>query len=95
MSRRSADAGEAGSRFSRNSWERPVPVKIVGLVFLVGAALLLVGGAFREQANMISSGLLFLSFGVVFARDLVRQSRVVMVAVCVLAVLGVFFTLTT
>lgn len=95
MFRRSADAGKTQSGLSLNSWERPLPLKIVGLAFLVGAALLLLGGAFREQANMISSGLLFLSFGVLFAADIVRRSRIILISICALAVLGVLYALTT
>jgi len=95
MYRRSADPGKTQSGLSLKSWERPLPLKIVGLAFLVGAALLLLGGAFREQANMISSGLLFLSLGVLFAADVVRKSRIMLVTICALAVLGVLYALTT
>jgi hypothetical protein len=95
MTRRSVNADEAQSGFGFNSFTRPLPVRIVGLVLLFGAALLLIGGAYREQANMISTGLLFLSMGVVFAPGVIRKSRVLLVAVCALAILGLFFALTT
>lgn len=95
MFRRSADVGETQSGSSLNSLDRPLPVKIVGLAFLFGAALLLLGGAFREQSNMISAGLLFLCMGAVFAPGMIRKSRVLLIAFCGLAILGLFYALTT
>lgn len=75
MFRRSTDAREAQSGLGVNSWDRPLPARIMGLVFLISATLLLLGGAYREQANMISTGLLFLSLGAVFAAGVIRRSR--------------------
>ena len=76
-------------------WERPLPVRIAGCVFLIAAALLLLGGAYREQANMISTGLMFLSMGAVFAASVIRDSRILVVAFCGLVILGVFCAVTT
>jgi len=95
MLRRSANAGETHSGMGFDSWDRPLPVRIVGLAFLLGAALLLLGGAFREQGNMISTGLMFLCMGAVFARGVIGTSRILQVAVCALAILGLFYALTT
>ena len=95
MIRRSANAGEPRAGFGFNSFDRPLPVEILGLVFLFGAALLLIGGAFREQANMISTGLLFLSMGAMFAPGIIRKSRILLIGVCGLAILGLFYALTT
>ena len=95
MFRRSADAREAQSGLSSNSLDRPLPVNVVGLAFLISAAQLLLGGAYREQANMISTGLLFLSLGAVFAPSVIRKSRILLVAFCALAILGLYYALTT
>jgi hypothetical protein len=62
---------------------------------LIGAALLLLGGAYREQANMISTGLLFLSMAAVFAPGLLRRSWIMKVAFGLLALIGGFYALTT
>jgi hypothetical protein len=92
---RRSNAGETQPGLPSNSVERPLAVKIVGLTFLPGAALLLLGGAFREQANMISTGLLFLCMGAVFAPGVIRKSRILLVAFCALAILGLFYALKT
>jgi hypothetical protein len=95
MIRRSAHAGDAQARLSVNSWDPPLPVKIAGFAMLIGAALLLLGGAYREQGNMISTGLLFLSLAAVIAPGLFRNSWVMKVAFGTLAIIGLFYALTT
>lgn len=95
MLRRSANAGDAQARLSLNSWDRLLPVKIAGFAILISAALLLLGGAYREQANMISTGLLFLSMGAIFVPGLIRKNWVMKVAFFALAFIGVFFALKT
>jgi hypothetical protein len=64
-------------------------------VFLISAALLLLGGAYREQGSMISTGLMFLAFGAIFVPGAFRKSWIMKVAFCALAIIGVFYALTT
>lgn len=89
MFRRPANAGDA------QAWSYPRPVKIAGFAMLVGAAMLLLGGAYREQASLITTGLLLLSLGAVFVPDLIRKSWITKVAFVALAIVGVFYALTT
>jgi hypothetical protein len=80
----------------KESWKRPVAMKYVGWVFLVGAFLLIPGGAYRVQSNMIHSGLLFLSLALIYAPNTIKQSGwPLKVAICMLAVTGVFYALKT
>ena len=44
---------------------------------------------------MISAGLLFLCMGAVFAPSVIRKSQIFLVAFCGLAILGLFYVLTT
>lgn len=89
MQRRSANAGDT------NSWDRSLAVKLAGLAMLVSAALLLLGGAYREEADMIRSGLLFLAMGVVLVSGALHEILILKVAFCALAMIGVFFALAT
>jgi hypothetical protein len=91
MFRRSANAGDTQAKLGLDSRDRPLP----GFVFLISAALLLLGGAYREQANMISTGLIFLAIGVVFVPGAFRKNWIMKVALFVLAAIGVFYALTT
>jgi hypothetical protein len=91
MFRRSANAGDRQAKLGLDSRDRPLP----GFVFLISAALLLLGGAYREQANMISTGLIFLAIGVVFVPGAFRKNWIMKVALFVLAAIGVFYALTT
>jgi hypothetical protein len=95
MFRRSTNAGDAQARLSLNSWDRLLPVKIAGFAIFISAALLLLGGAYREQANMISTGLLLLSIGALFVPGLIRKSWIMKVAFFALIIIGVFYALTT
>jgi hypothetical protein len=80
----------------KESWKRPVAMKYVGWVFLVGAFLLIPGGAYRVQSNMIHSGLLFLALAVIYAPNTIKQSGwPLKVAIGMLAVTGVFYALIT
>ena len=73
----------------KDALKRPVAMKYMGWVLLVGAFPLIIGGAFRVQSNMINSGLLFLALGLIYAPDIITQSRwPLKVAVGVLVVIG-------
>lgn len=95
MLRRSANAGDTQSRLNMNSWHQPLPVRIAGFAILVSAALLLLGGAYRNEADVIRPGLLLLALGVVLVPTAFRKSLLLKVAFCVLAIIGVFYALTT
>ena len=85
MFRRSANAGDSQAN------DRSLP----GFVFLISAAMLLLVGAYRAQGNLVSAGLMFLAFGVVFAPGAFRKSWMLKVAFFALAIIGVFYALTT
>jgi hypothetical protein len=73
----------------KESLKWPVAMKYVGWVFLVGAFLLIPGGAYRVQSNMILSGLLFLALAVIYAPNTIKQSGwPLRAAICVLVVIG-------
>ncbi len=95
MIRRSASTGDEQAALRFDSWSRPLPMKIAGWVLLIGAALLILGGAYRAQANMITSGLLFLAMGVVFAPDTLRMGWPIRIAICALVVVGAIYTFLT
>lgn len=95
MLRRSANAGDAQEKLSLSFWDRPLPAKIAGFTILIGAALLLLGGAYREQASLIRSGLLFLAMGAVFLPGAFRKTLSMKVAFYALASIGVFYAVTT
>jgi uncharacterized membrane protein len=90
MFRRSANAGD-----TPNSRHQPLPVRIAGFAIFISAALLLLGGAYRNEADVIRPGLLLLALGVVLVPAVVRQSLLLKAAFCVLAIIGVFYALTT
>jgi hypothetical protein len=80
----------------KESWKRSVAMKYVGWVFLVGAFLLILGGAYRVQSNMIHSGLLFLSLSLIYAPNIIKRSGwPLKVAICMLAVTGAFYVFIT
>ena len=91
MFRRSANAPDSQARLDVDSRDRWLP----GFVFLGSAALLLLGGAYRAQGNMISTGLMFLAFGAIFVPAAFRKSWIMKVAFFALAIIGVFYALTT
>jgi hypothetical protein len=93
MFRRSASAGDTQSRL--NSWHQPLPVRIAGFAILISAALLLLVGAYRNEADVIRPGLLLLALGVVLVPAAFRKSLLLKGAFCVLAIIGVFYALTT
>lgn len=76
-------------------WDRPLPTRIAGLTFLLGAALLLLGGAYREQTSLIRSGLLLLAMGAVFLPGAFRKTLSMKVAFYALAIIGIFYAVTT
>jgi hypothetical protein len=95
MFRRSGNAGDAQDKSSLSFWHRPLPAKIAGLAILFGAALLLLGGAYREQAGLIRSGLMLLAIGAVLFEGAFRKALSMKIAFCALAVIGVFHAVTT
>jgi hypothetical protein len=76
-------------------WHRPLPAKIAGLTVLIGTALLLLGGVYREQPGLIRSGLMFLAMGAVFLPGAFRKNWSMKAAFFALAIIGVFFAVTT
>lgn len=95
MIRRSATSGDQYAASTRDTRDRPLPMRVAGVALLIGAVPLILGGAYREQANMISSGLLFLSMGVVFAPGVVRMGWPVKLALGALAIIGLSYALMT
>jgi hypothetical protein len=95
MFRRSDNAGETQLRLSVDSAHQSLRARIVGFAVLVSAALLLSGGAYRKEADLIRSGLLLLALGAILAPTMIRKSRPLKIAFLTLAVIGVFYALTT
>jgi hypothetical protein len=50
--------------------ERPIAAKYVGWFLVACTAPLFLGGAILWQSNMVNSGLLFMSLGLILAPDL-------------------------
>lgn len=95
MIRRSGEASGDQAALEFQSWSRPLPMKIAGRVLLVGAAFLILGGAYRAQSNMITSGLLFVAMGVAFAPDTLRLGWPLRIAIVALAIVGGVFAFLT
>jgi hypothetical protein len=95
MPGRSDNADDAQSKSSVRFWEQPLPAKIAGLSILIGAALLLLGGAYRDQPSLTRSGLMFLAMGAVFLPGAFRRTLSMQVAFYALAIIGVFYAVTT
>lgn len=82
------DSTLSGSDF----WNRPPAMRYMGWVLLFCTTLLLLGGAYRAQSNMITSGLLFLALGVLFAPDTLQKGWPIRLGLAVLAVIGAVYT---
>lgn len=95
MPERSADADESPTRLRSSCRDRPLPARIAGISILIGTALLLLGGAYREQPSLIRSGLVFLAMGAVLLPGAFRKSVSMKVAFFALAIIGVFYAVTT
>ncbi len=95
MIRLSAGTENEQTRFGWASRDRPLPAKIAGWALLMGALLLILGGAYRAQANMINSGLLFLALGVAFVPGVLRMGWPMRVALGALVVIGAAYTFAT
>ena len=95
MFKRPAKAGDAQEKSSLSFWDRPLPAKIAGFTILIGAALLLLGGAYREQPGLTRSGLLFLAMGAVLLPGAFRKTLSMRIAFYALAIIGVFYAVTT
>lgn len=63
----------------------PPAVGPLGWLMFAAAALLLLGGALRSQANMISSGLLFAVIGLLSTRNVQTRPWPVKAVIVVLA----------
>lgn len=74
------------------AWHRPQAIRRTGWALLCFAAILLVGGAYRAQSNMITSGLLFLGFGLIFAPDAVQKGWPLRLGLIILAGIGAVYT---
>jgi hypothetical protein len=65
------------------------------LVFLISAALLVLGGIYVEQSDLVRAGLILLAIGVAFVPGAIRRSWIMQVALCALAIVGIFYALIT
>ena len=74
------------------AWHRPPVTRVTGWALLCGATMLLLAGAHRTQSNMITSGLLFLALGVLFAPEVLQRGLALRLAVAALAGLGAVYT---
>ena len=70
----------------------PPRFKYLGIIMIVCSALLFVGGAVRDQSNMINSGLLFLCFGVLMSPQIADKGWILRAPVFLLAISGVVLT---
>lgn len=91
MIRRSSGAG-AHPESLLDRWDRPLPVRVTGWAFLVAAALLILGGAYRAQSNLLTTGLLFLAMGVAFAPAVLRRGWPLRIALVALLAVGAVYT---
>lgn len=78
-----------------DSWSRPLAVQYLGWALLLGAMFLILGGAYRMQSNMITSGLLFLAMGVIFVPDTLRKGWPIKLGLGTLAIIGAVYTFLT
>ena len=76
-------------------WNRPGLVRYVGYLLVLCSSVLLIGGAYRMQANMITSGLLFLALGIIFAPGILQKGWPTRLGIGVLAAIGAVYTLLT
>lgn len=75
-----------------SAWNRPPAARVMGWAMLFCAALLLLAGAYRSQANMITSGMLFLAFGLILAPDALKKGWPIRLGLAALAVIGAVYT---
>jgi hypothetical protein len=75
--------------------ERPAAAKYAGWLLVACTVPLLVGGALRWQSNMIHSGLIFLSLGLILAPDLFQRGWPLRLGIVVLVCAGVTLTFLT
>lgn len=95
MHRRSANTGDGQATLNSRFWDRPLPARIAGLTILIGSALLLLGGAYREQASLIRSALLLLALGAVLLPGAFRKTMSMKVAFFAVATIGVLYAVAT
>ena len=74
---------------------RPAPVRFAGWIMLLAAAVLILGGALRSQANMINSGLMCLMLGLLMAPGAIVRGGLSRLAVVVVLVIGAVYALIT
>lgn len=75
--------------------ERSIAARYVGRLLIVVSAALFLGGAVRMQSNMISSGLLCLSLGLIFAPDLWQRGWPLRLGILALVCVGVGLAVVT
>ncbi len=95
MMRRSAGTEDEHAVFTHDLRSRPLPMRITGWLFLMGATVLILGGAFRAQSNMVTTGLVFLAMGVAFAPGTLRMGWLMSVALGALALVGAIYVFIT
>ena len=78
-----------------DSLKRPAAAKYVAWSLLAAATLLILGGAFRRQSNMLNTGLLFVSLGLVLAPDVLRNGWSMRLGIGALIVVGGVFAILT
>lgn len=76
-------------------WDRPLPPRIAALAILASTALMLLGGALREQTDLTRSGLMLLAMGAVLLPGAFRKNQQMKIVFFVLASVGVFYAVTT
>lgn len=75
--------------------KRPAAAKYVGWLLVASTVPLFLGGALRWQSNMIHSGLLFLTLGLILAPDLFQRGWPLRLSIVVLACAGVTLAVLT
>lgn len=82
------------TRLASGSCRNLARVSYVGWLLLILAPVLILGGAFRMQSNMITLGLLFLSLGLILARPNLRE-RLAQLGLASLLLVGAVYTFLT
>lgn len=78
-----------------NALERSAASRYAGRLLILGAVALLLVGAVRRQSNMVNTGLMFLSLGLIFAPDVWRQAWPVRAGIILLVCAGVGLAIVT
>lgn len=81
-----------GSVDVQQPWSRPPAMRYLGWALIMCAALLILGGVYRAQSNMLTSGMLFICMGVIFAPDILQKGWPVRLSLAAIAVTGAVYT---